>query len=91
LKYYLTLVELVLLHFVFQICMDTLNTLPIGVSLKKVKIEQRRIFIFGALGCFEFGAYLEGSRRLMLYKLAPHVLAIFTEQVVAVHKHISLF
>jgi len=27
----------------------------------------------------------------MLYKLEPHVLATFTEQVVAIHKHISLF
>jgi len=54
---------------------------------------QRRIFIFGAPGCFKLAALLESSRRLMSYKLklALHVLAIFTEQVVAVHKHISLF
>ena len=35
--------------------------------------EQRRIFIFRALGYFKLGAFLEGSRRLMSYKLALHV------------------
>jgi len=52
---------------------------------------QRRIFIFGALGYFKLGALLEGSRRLMSYNLAIHVLAIFTEKVVPVHNHITLF
>jgi len=52
--------------------------------------KQRRIFIFGALGYFKLGALLEGSRRLMSYKLALHVLVTFTEQVVPIHKHIGL-
>jgi len=52
---------------------------------------QRRIFIFGALGYFEFGVLLEGLRRLMSYKLAPHMLVTFTEQAVPIHKHIIFF
>ena len=52
---------------------------------------QRRIFIFGAPGCFKLGAFLESSRRLMSYKLALHLLTIFTEQAVSIHKHITLF
>jgi len=32
--------------------------------------NQRRIFIFRALGYFQLGALLEGLRRLMSYKLA---------------------
>jgi len=54
-------------------------------------VRQRRIFIFGALAFFEFGALLEGLRHLMLYKLALHVLVTFTEQVVPIHNHITLF
>jgi len=38
---------------------------------------QRRIFIFGFLGYFKFEALLEGSLRLMSYKLALHVLVTF--------------
>jgi len=45
---------------------------------------QRRIFILGALGYFNFGALLEGLRRLMSYKLGLHVLATFTEQIVPI-------
>jgi len=45
------------------------------------------MFIFGALGYFKLGALLEG----MSYKLALHVLVTFTEQVVPIHKHITLF
>jgi len=52
---------------------------------------QRRIFIFGTLGYFKFGGLLEGLRLLMLYKLAPHVLVTFTEQVVPIQKHLTLF
>ena len=63
-------------------------TLPLFTA---VTSSQRRIFIFGALGYFKLGALLEGSRRLMSYKLALQVLAIFTEQVVPVQKHIALF
>jgi len=48
---------------------------------------QRRIFIFGALGYFKLGALMEG----MSYKLALHVLVTFIEQVVLIHKHITLF
>jgi len=48
---------------------------------------QRRIFIFGALGSFKLGALLEG----MSHTLALHVLVTFTEQVVPIHKHITLF
>jgi len=33
---------------------------------------------------------VEGLRRLMSYKLAIHVLVTFTEQVVPIHKHITL-
>jgi len=32
--------------------------------------KQRRIFIFGALGYFKFGARLEVLRRLMSYKIS---------------------
>jgi len=52
---------------------------------------QRQIFIFGALGCFKLGALLEGSRRLMSYKSALHMLAIFTGQVFPIHNHVTLF
>jgi len=52
---------------------------------------QRRIFIFGALSYFKLGAPLEGLRRLMSYKLGLHMLAGFTEQVVPIHKDITLF
>jgi len=55
------------------------------------KSTQRRIFIFGALGYFKLGALLEGSRRLMSYKLALPVLVTFTEQVVPLYKPITLF
>jgi len=53
--------------------------------------SQRRIFIFGALGYFKLRALLEGLRPLMSYKLAQCVLAAFTEQVVPIPKHITLF
>jgi len=53
--------------------------------------RQRRIFIFLARGYFKLGVFLEGSRRLMSYKLALYVLATFTEQVVPVRNHITLF
>jgi len=52
-----------------------------------VGMEQRRIFIFGALGYFKLGGLLEG----MSYKLALHVLVTFTEKGVPIHKHITLF
>jgi len=52
---------------------------------------QRRILIFGALGYFKLGGLLGGLRRLMSYKLALHVLVTFTEQVVLIHKHITVF
>jgi len=52
---------------------------------------QRRIFIFEALGYFTLGTLLEGSRRLLSYKLALHVLVTFTEQVFPIHEHINLF
>jgi len=51
---------------------------------------QRRIFIFGAVGYFKLGALLEGSRQLMSYKLALHVLGTFTDKVVPIYDHISL-
>jgi len=51
-------------------------------------LNQRRIFIFGALDYFKLGAFLEDLRRLMSDKLALHVLAAFTEQVVPVHTYI---
>jgi len=50
-----------------------------------------RIFIFGALGYFKLWALLEGSQRLMPYKLGLDMLAAFTEQVVPIHNHITLF
>jgi len=53
--------------------------------------NQRRIFIFEALGYFKLGALLEVFRPLMSYKLALHVIVTFTEQVVPIHKHIILF
>ena len=53
--------------------------------------KQGRIFIFGALGCFKLKAFLEGSRRLMSYKLTLHVRVTFTEQVVPIQKHVTLF
>jgi len=34
---------------------------------------------------------LEDLRRLMSYKLSLHVLVTFTEEVVPIHKHITLF
>jgi len=56
-----------------------------------IACKQRRIFIFGTLGYFKLGALLEGSRRLMSYKLGLQALATFTEKVVPIHKHITLF
>jgi len=47
--------------------------------------------MFEALGYFKLGALLEGSQRLMSHKLALHVLATFTDQVVPIHSHIILF
>ena len=52
---------------------------------------QGRIFIFGALGYFKLGTPYESLRRLVLYKSALHVLTTFTEQVVLIHKPITLF
>jgi len=49
------------------------------------------IFIFGVLGYFKLGVLLEGLGQLRSYKLAPHVLVTFTEQVLPIHKHISYF
>jgi len=44
-----------------------------------------------ALGYFKLEDLLEGFRPLMSYKLALHVIVTFTEQVVPIHKHITLF
>jgi len=52
---------------------------------------QGRTFIFGTLGYFKLGAPLEGLQRLMSYKSALYVLATFTEQVVPIPEHITLF
>jgi len=71
--------------------MDKANTGLRGHYRSVVATRQRRIFIIGALGYFKLEAHLEGLRRLMLYKLALHVLVTFTEQVVSIHKHITLF
>jgi len=49
--------------------------------------NQGRIFIFGALGYFKLRALMER----MSYKLELHVLVTFIEQVVQIHKHITLF
>jgi len=57
----------------------------------KMQHGQRRIFIFGALGYFKLEALLKNLRRLMSHKLALHVLVKFTEQVVPIHYHITLF
>jgi len=48
-------------------------------------------FSVWALGYFKLRALLESSRRLMSYELALHVLAAFTEQVVPIHSHVTLF
>ena len=66
-------------------------TIGNGRQCSKNSFAQRRIFIFGALGYFKLGNLLEGLRRLTSYKLALCVVAAFTEQVVPVHKHITLF
>ena len=67
-------------------------TLYAQASNMLITSEQRRIFIFGALGYFKLGARLEVLRRLLSYQLALHVLVTFTEQVVPpVLKHITLF
>jgi len=52
--------------------------------------KQGRILLFGALGYFNWGP-LEGLRLPMSYKSEVHVLAEFTEKVVPIHKHITLF
>jgi len=68
-------------------------TLSPGPYLRKGKVGtcQRRIFIFGTLDYFKFGALLEVLGQLMSYKLAPHVLVTSTEQALPIHKHISYF
>jgi len=48
-------------------------------------------FHFRGPRLFYIGILLEGSQRLMSYKLSLHVLVTFTEQVVPIHKHITLF
>jgi len=53
--------------------------------------SQKRIFIFGALGYFKFGALLDGLGRLISCKLALHVLVRYTEQFVLIHKHVTSF
>ena len=58
-----------------------------GVQFLRLTVDQRRIFIFGALGYFKLGALMEG----MSYKLALHVLVTFIKQVVAIYKQITLF
>jgi len=65
--------------------------LPIRIILNMLVYLQGRIFTFGALVYFKLGVLLEGLRRLMSYKLALHVLVTFTEQVVPIQKHITLF
>ena len=51
---------------------------------------QGRIFILGTLSYFELGTPREDLRRLISYKSALHVLATFTEQVVPIHKYITV-
>jgi len=48
-------------------------------------------FHFRGPRLFWIGAPIEGLQRLMSYKSALHVLTTFTEQVVPIHKHITLF
>ena len=48
-------------------------------------------FHFWGPRLFQIGVLLEGLGQLMSYKLAPHLLVTFTEQVVPIHKHISYF
>ena len=67
------------------------ETPPMKIFCVRRWCLQRRIFIFGVQGYFKLGVLLEGSRRLMSYKLSLHVLVTFTEQVVPIHKHITLF
>jgi len=52
---------------------------------------RKQIFIFGALGYFKLGALLESLRWLMPYALSLHVLIMFIEQVVPIHRRIILF
>jgi len=54
-----------------------------------VSASLRQIFVIGALGYMKLGAFLEGLRRLISYKLALHVLVTFTEQVFPILKHIT--
>jgi len=56
-----------------------------------VELIQGLIFIFGVLDYCKLRALLGGLRRLMSNKLALHVIATFTEQVVPIRKHITLF
>ena len=52
--------------------------------------QQRWIFIFGAVGFFKSGAFWKfGDSWCHTTRL--HVLVTFTEQVVPIHKHITLF
>jgi len=61
------------------------------LQLKCNTRNQRRIFIFGALGYFKLGSLLEGLRPLMSYKLSLHVLVTFAEQVVPINKHVAYY
>jgi len=62
------------------------------IFVPRLAFRKRRIFIFGVLGLgySKLEALLEGLRRLMSYKVALHVLVTFTEQVVPIHKHITV-
>jgi len=52
-------------------------------------LQSRGEFSFSGF-YFRLGALLECSRRLLSYKLVLHVLVTFTEQVVLIHKHITV-
>jgi len=67
------------------------NSILLWWTLESATLPPEANFHFRSPRLFHIGAVLEGSQRLMSYKLAPHVLVTFTEQVVPIYKHITLF
>jgi len=53
-----------------------------SIFFPRLAFRKRQIFIFGAVSYFKLEALLEGSRRLMSYKLPLHLLVTLTENFV---------
>jgi len=67
-----------------------LRQLLVPSARQAIRLKQRRILIFGALGYFKLGALLEGSRRLMSYTLALYVSKLFQFTTILLYCEFSI-